>query len=74
MGNKYPDWEDLPVEQIMYGLGAPLVGIGVYTLDKKLSWPDPEGTTKEEYDRWAERIAELGYEVPEKYLNAYVKA
>ncbi len=70
---EYPDWTEFNIEFVVYGVGAPFVGIGVYTYDKKYSWPDPEGTTKEEYQNWLNHITKQGYLIPEKYLNAYVK-
>jgi hypothetical protein len=70
---KYPDWTEFPIEETGYGLGAPFVGIGVYTLAGKFSWPDPEGTMKKEYEAWVKHLADNGYEVPEGYLDAYVK-
>lgn len=72
--SKYPHWTDFDVEQIAYGVGAPLVGIGIYTIDKLYSWPDPEGTTEKEYRAWEAKLIELGYDIPEKYKNAFVKA
>lgn len=71
---KYPDYSDFPIEQIIYGLGAPFVGIGVYTLDRKFSWPDREGTTKEECDAWVKHLEENGYFIPKEYFNAYFEA
>jgi len=71
--NIYPEWTDFNIDDIVYGVGAPLVGIGVYTFDKKFSWPDPQGTTEKEYRRWEAKLKELGYEVPENYKDAFVK-
>lgn len=68
---KYPLWTDFDVDSIIYGIRAPFVGIGVYTYDKKFSWPDSQGTTKQEYDSWVKHITEQGYEVPEEYKDAY---
>lgn len=70
---KYPDWTDFNVEDVVYGVGAPLVGIGVYTIDKLYSWPDPQCTTEKEYRAWESKLIELGYEIPEKYKDAFVK-
>lgn len=72
MGKPYPKWTDFPIDDVMYGLGAPFVGIGIYTWGKKFSWPDPEGTTKEEYDNWVKHLESEGYDVPEEYRDAYV--
>ena len=69
--NIYPSYAEFDVDNIMYGLGAPYVGIGVYTLDKKFSWPDRECTTKEEYDSWVKWLTDQGYAIPEKYKDAY---
>lgn len=71
MLKKYPAYSDFHIDEIMYGLGAPFVGIGIYTLDKKFSWPDRDGTTKAEYDSWVRHLTENGYEVPENYRDAY---
>jgi hypothetical protein len=68
---RYPSWTDFHIDKVCYGLGAPFVGIGIYTLDKKFSWPDREGTKKDEYNNWAEHLKSSGYEVPEEYINAY---
>jgi hypothetical protein len=68
---KYPHYSEFDVDKIIYGVGAPCVGIGVYTLDKKFSWPDLECTTKEEYQSWVKWLAEQGYAVPKEYENAY---
>lgn len=70
----YPDWEDFNIEFLCYGLGAPFVGIGVYTLDKKYSWPDREGTSKKEYERWVKHLNDNGYAVPTNYFNAYAES
>lgn len=70
---KYPDFLDFETDEIMYGIGAPYVGIGVYTLDKKFSWPDRECTLKDEYEAWVKWITDQGYEVPEEYKNAYTE-
>lgn len=69
---KYPSWTDFPTDDIMYGIGAPLVGIGIYTFDKKFSWPDREGTTKKEYERWVKHLESQGYEIPADYQDAHV--
>lgn len=69
---KYPDWTDFEQDQVIYGVSAPFVGIGVYTLDRKYSWPDRECTTKKEYEAWAWHLQNEGYEIPEKYKEAYV--
>lgn len=71
--NEYPDWTDFDIDSLVYGTGAPLVGIGVYTYDKKYSWPDPEGTTEVEYKAWEGKLKELGYSVPSKYKDAFAK-
>lgn len=70
---EYPHWTEFNEEQIMYGLGAPFVGIGVYTLDRKFSWPDREGTSKKEYESWAKHLKDNGYEIPNDYKDAYFK-
>lgn len=70
---KYPDWTDFPIESIFYGVGAPFVGIGIYTRDLRFSWPDREGTSKKEYFNWVEHLKKYGYRVPRKYKNAYYK-
>ena len=72
MFKKYPHWTDFKAEETIYGVSAPFVGIGVYTLDRKYSWPDRDGTTKDEYDNWVRHLNENGYEVPEECFNAYV--
>lgn len=69
---EYPQWQDFESNDIMYGVGAPLVGIGVYTLDKKFSWPDREGTLKREYEAWVKHLSEQGYSIPKGYENAFV--
>lgn len=68
---KYPSYSDFSADEIMYGIGAPYVGIGIYTLDKKFSWPDPQGTMKNEYEAWIKWLSDQGYEVPTEYVNAY---
>lgn len=70
MGRPYPKWGDFPVEKIMYGLGAPYVGIGIYTMDGEFSWPDREGTMKREYDAWVAHLKAHDYDIPEEYLDA----
>ena len=70
---KYTNWTDFDIEEIGYGLGAPLVGCGTYTSNKKYSWPDRQCTMKKEYDRWVQHLHDNGFEVPEEYLNAYVE-
>ena len=70
---QYPEWTDFDVDSIMYGLGAPFVGMGVYTLDKKFSWPDPECTSENEYRGWESHLLKQGYEIPERYKDAFVK-
>lgn len=70
---KYPlPYKDFSIEDIIYGTNAPFVGIGVFTVDRKYSWPDREGTTKQEYEEWITHLTENGYEVPEEYKNAHV--
>jgi hypothetical protein len=64
----YPSWEDFPISEISYGLGAPFVGIGVFTTDRKFSWPDPESTTDSEFESWVKHLEDNGYKVPDKYL------
>jgi hypothetical protein len=71
--NKYPKYTDFPIENIIYGVGAPRVGCGIYTIDRKFSWPDRECTMKDEYFRWKEHLEDTGYDIPEEYLNAYVE-
>lgn len=68
---KYPSYSDFRSDEIMYGIGAPYVGIGIYTYDKKFSWPDSQGTMKDEYDSWVKWLTEQGYEIPKEYENAY---
>lgn len=70
---RYPRWTDFSIDVVCYGIGAPFVGIGVYTINKEFSWPDREGTMKKEYDRWVSHLKECGYEIPEEYVDAYVK-
>lgn len=70
---KYPDWTDFDIQKIHYGVGAPFVGIGIYTQDLEFSWPDREGTMKREYEAWVKHLTAHDYEIPEKYLNAYVE-
>ena len=70
---QYPSYESFDINDIVYGLNAPHVGIGVYTKDRKFSWPDRECTTKAEYDKWVKHIESEGYEVPEAYKNAFVQ-
>lgn len=69
----YPLWTDFPIDQIIYGVCAPYVGCGLYTCDKKFSWPDRECTTKSEYEKWVNHLKENGFEVPHSYKDAYVK-
>lgn len=69
----YPKYTDFKIEDICYGVGAPRVGCGTYTIDRKFSWPDRECTMKDEYMRWKWHLEDSGYEVPEEYLNAYVE-
>lgn len=68
---EYPQWQDFDIDEVMYGIGAPFVGIGVYTFDRKFSWPDASGTRKEEYESWVKHITEQGYTIPKGYENAY---
>jgi len=70
---KYPSWQDFKSDDIMYGVGAPFVGIGVYTFDRKFSWPDRQGTRKDEYEGWVNWLEAQGYEIPKEYENAYVE-
>lgn len=70
---EYPNYTDFDIDDVIYGVSAPFVGIGVYTTDRKFSWPDLEGTTRKEYDSWVKHLNEHGYSVPEKYLNAFVE-
>jgi len=73
MNKKYPDpYRDFGPDQIGYGSCAPVVGFGTFTRDKEFSWPDRQCTTKSEYEKWAKHLRDTGYDVPEKYLNAYV--
>ena len=69
---KYPHWTDFDIDDVFYGVGAPLVGIGIYTANRKFSWPDSEGTTKREYELWAKHLKQNGYDVPEEYINHFV--
>jgi len=69
----YPSWRDFDIDQITYGLGAPVVGIGIYTLDKKFSWPDRECTFQTEYLNWKQWLEDQGYEMPFEYRNAFVR-
>lgn len=69
---EYPQWQDFDIDKVIYGVGAPFVGIGVYTLDKKFSWPDASCTLKSEYDSWVKHITEQGYSIPKGYENAFV--
>lgn len=69
----YPHWSSFPIDTIIYGVSAPYVGCGVYTVDGKYSWPDRDCTTKSEYERWANHLKENGYEIPNEYLNAYIE-
>ena len=69
----YPDWSDFQIGETCYGVGAPIVGCGVYTIDRKFSWPDRECTSKKEYIAWEQHLTENSYEIPEKYKDAYVK-
>lgn len=68
----YPKYTDFKIDDIIYGCHAPLVGMGVYTLDRKFSWPDLECTIYEEYKRWEEHLLNCGYEIPEEYKDAHV--
>lgn len=70
---KYPEWTDFQIDETCYGLGAPFVGIGIYTVDKKFSWPDRDGTTKKEYDSWVSHLLANGYDIPDGYINAYAE-
>lgn len=70
---KYPHYTDFPIDEIMYGLGAPFVGIGIYTLDKKFSWPDREVTRESEYLAWENNLNKNGYDIPIEYKDAFVK-
>jgi hypothetical protein len=69
---KYPDYSEFNPDEIIYGCHAPYVGMGVYTFDRKFSWPDKECTIKDEYDAWVKWLTDQGYEVPEEYKDAYV--
>ncbi|HEY9705654.1 MAG TPA: hypothetical protein V6C58_24660 [Allocoleopsis sp.] len=70
MSKPYPEYDDFPIDEIMYGVHAPFVGIGVYTLDRKFSWPDPECTTRKEFLSWKAHIESQGYVVPSKYVES----
>jgi hypothetical protein len=66
---QYPEWTDFPVEQTLYGVHAPFCGIGIYTLNRKFSWPDMEGCSEQELKDWRDWLEVQGYEVPKKYLG-----
>jgi len=67
---KYPNWTDFDINEICYGISAPIVGIGVYTLDRKFSWPDMEGVTDVEYQNWVNHLKQNGYEIPSEYIKS----
>lgn len=71
---KYPLPEDFPADMVGYGCAAGVVGFGTYIYGQKdYCWPDRECTTEGEYRRWEKRLTDLGYEVPERYKDAFVK-
>jgi hypothetical protein len=71
MLKQYPDWTSFNEDETSYGSNN-ISGFGVYRFDPETyetthAWPDLEGVTQLEYEKWVQYLKDNDYDIPQKY-------